>query len=241
MIGAFLNGLGILAGALFGASAKPPQSARTQYFLKSALGAFTVWFGLRLIGDNVHGNFLAGGRQLAIATLSVALGFWIGKILGLQKISNRLGRHAARLLAAAQKDPPGKSGAGLLALTILFCAAPLGILGAIVDGLANDFSLLSLKAVMDGLAMVSFIKIYRWPVALAAIPVTLFLNGLTFAVHFELLPWLQPRGLVPPLNVAAGLITCMIMLVILELRRVELVNYLPGLIIAPLLAYGWLG
>lgn len=240
MIGVFLNALGILAGALYGFTARQPLSLRTQNFFKATLGAFTVWFGLRLIAENVHGTFFTGVKQLATAGLGVVLGYWLGKILHLQKISNRLGHYAANLLAAAQKKPPGKSGDGFVAATLLFCAAPLGIVGAVTDGLSGYYFLLLLKAVMDGLAMVSFIKMFRWPVALAALPVLFFLHGLTLAVHHGVHPWLNHLGLVQPVQLAAGIITCIVALVIFEIRRVELANYLAGLVVAPLLAYWWL-
>jgi uncharacterized membrane protein YqgA involved in biofilm formation len=238
-IGAYLNALGILAGALLGLTARRPLSARTQRFFQSALGAFTVFFGLRLVVVNLHGTFFSALKQIALGLLAVLLGAWLGKLLRLQKISNRLGQHAAMRLAAAQKNPPGKSAAGFLALTILFCAAPLGILGAAADGLANDFWLLLLKAVMDGLAMVSFVKMFRWPVALVAVPVLFFLNGLTLGVRWGALPWLTAHGLVASVNVAAGLIACAVAVVIWEIRRVELNSYLPGLAVAPVLAWLW--
>jgi hypothetical protein len=83
----------------------------------------------------------------------------------------------------------------------------------------------------------SFVKQFRWPVALAAVPVLLFLNGLALAVHAFARPWLEARGLVPAVNAAAGLVICATALVVLEVRRVELANYLPALVVAPLL--GW--
>jgi uncharacterized membrane protein YqgA involved in biofilm formation len=43
--------------------------------------------------------------------------------------------------------------------------------------------------------------------------------------------------LVDPVNAAAGLIVCAIALMIFEVRRVELANFLPALAIAPLLAW----
>jgi uncharacterized membrane protein YqgA involved in biofilm formation len=231
VIGAFLNALGILLGALLGLVRRPPLSARTQNYCRSALGAFTAFCGLQLVWLNVSGSFTAVLKQLFLALLAVVLGSLLGKILGLQKISNRLGRHAAKLLAAGQ--PTG----GFTAATILFCAAPLGILGAVTDGLAGCFFPLALKAVMDGLATMSFVKQFRWPVALAAVPVLLFLNGLALAVHAFARPWLEARGLVPAVNAAAGLVICATALVVLEVRRVELANYLPALVVAPLL--GW--
>lgn len=238
-IGAFLNALGILLGALLGLAARTPLSARTQNFFKSALAAFTVFYGLRLVYENVHGTFAAGARQIFIAVLAVVLGNWLGKMLRLQKWSNRAGHYASILLAAAQKNPPGSSAAGLVAATILFCAAPLGILGAVADGLGNYFYLLLVKAVMDGLAMMSFVKLFRWPVALTAVPVFLFLNGLTLAVQLGARPWLDAHFLAGYVNLAAGLVAGSVALVILEIRRVELANYLPALVVAPLLAH-WL-
>jgi uncharacterized membrane protein YqgA involved in biofilm formation len=52
---------------------------------------------------------------------------------------------------------------GFCACTVLFWAAPLGLLGAVADGLSGYFYLLAVKAVMDGLAMTSFVKMFRWP------------------------------------------------------------------------------
>jgi uncharacterized membrane protein YqgA involved in biofilm formation len=238
--GAFLNALGILLGALFGLAARAPLAARTQDFFKSALGTFTVFYGLRLVYENIHGTFPACLKQIFLAALAVVLGHWLGKFLRLQKISNRVGQLAATLIAAAQKDPPGPAAAGLLAMTTLFCAAPLGILGAVADGLENYFYLLLVKAVMDGLAMMSFVKIFRWPAALAALPVFLFLDGLTLAVRLGAQPWLDAHFLTGPVNLATGLVACIVALVIFQVRRVELANYLPALAVAPLLAH-WLG
>ena len=122
-----------------------------------------------------------------------------------------------------------------MATTILFCAAPLGIVGAVTDGLADYFLPLALKAVMDGLAMTSFVKLFRWPVALAAVPVFAFLNLLALAIRLGVKPWLELPALLASVNAAAALIVCATALVVLGVRRVELANYLPALAVAPLL------
>lgn len=239
MIGAFLNALGILVGALFGVAFRQPISARAQHFFKAALGAFTVFYGLRLIYENVPGPFMSGLKQLLIGLLAVVLGHWLGRLVRLQTLSNRVGRFAAGFLSSAQKNPPGRAVDGVLSATILFCAAPLGFLGVVADGLAGFYYLLLLKAVMDGLAMVTFVKLFRWPAALAAVPVFLFFNGLIVALHFWVKPWLDANGLTGSVNVAAGMVVCIVPLVIFEIRRVELNSYLPAVFIAPLLSF-WL-
>ena len=236
VIGAILNALGILLGALLGLTGRGQLSVRWQNFSKSAIGGLLVLCGLQLVWLNVSGGFLSVLKQFSIAALAVALGNLLGKILRLKKISNRLGRHASALLATGQSGT-GRPAAGFIAATILFCAAPLGILGAVTDGLTGYFFPLVIKAAMDGLAMMSFVKLFRWPAALAAVPVFLFLNGISLAVHKLALPGLESSHLLHAIGAAAGFVVCPMALVALEVRRVELANYLPALAVAPPLTH----
>lgn len=236
-IGAFLNAIGILLGALFGLALRQPLSARAQDFFRCALGAATVFFGLRLVWLNVNGTFLSCTKQIFIALLALVLGNLLGKLLALQKISNRLGRFAGNAIANSKANSPRKSADGFNACAILFCAAPLGILGAVTDGLSGNFYLLAVKAVMDGLAMTSFVRMFAWPSALSAFPVFIFLGTITFAVQFYAKPFLDSHNLIYSVNAAAGFIACAVALVIFEIRKVELAHYLPALAVAPLLAW----
>jgi uncharacterized protein len=243
--GAFFNALGILIGALFGLAMLQPLSLRAQVFFRSALGAFTVFFGLQLVWLSIHGTFLPVLKQIFIAAAAVTLGFWVGRLLHLQKLSNRLGRYAGNLVVSAQSGPPRKMGDGFIACSILFCAAPLGLLGAVTDGFPTGdsgfgyFYLLVVKAVMDGLAMTGFVKVFGWPSALSAFPVFALFSGITLVCQLWAKPFLEAHGLVAPVNAAAGFIACAIALMVFEVRRVELANFLPGLVVAPLLAW-WL-
>lgn len=243
MTGAFINALGILIGGLLGLAMLQPLSLRTQVFFRSALGAGVIFFGLQLVWLSVNGTILSVARQLFIAVLAITLGFWTGKLLHLQKLSNRLGRYAGSLVTAAQSDAPRKISGGFTACVILFCAAPLGLLGAVTDGLPSGdsqtgyFWLLAVKAVMDGLAMTGFVKVFGWPSALSAFPVFALLGGITLACQLWAKPLLAAHGLVDPVNATAGLIACAIALMIFEVRRVELANFLPALAVAPLLAW----
>ncbi len=72
---------------------------------------------------------------------------------------------------------------------------------------------------------------------MSAFPVFAFLGAVTFACQTYALPWLEPRGLIDPIHAATGLITCAVALVIFEIRKVELANYLPALVIAPLFVW----
>ena len=239
MTGAFLNALGILLGALLGVARREPLRLRTQKSYQSALAAATAFCGLQLIWLNLSGNFSTVVKQLFITVLAIVLGSQLGKILGLQKISNRLGRHASHLLTRAGENPTAGSADGFWAATILFCAAPMGLIGALTDGLGDSFFPLAIKGVMDGLAMASFVKTLRWPIALSVLPVFCFLSGLTWLAQHHLTAGLTNPALMHSFNAAAGLILCAITLLILQVRRVDIANYLPALVLAPLLTH-WL-
>jgi len=236
-IGATLNAGGILLGAFFGLALRRPMSSPAQLMLRNVLGALALLVGFWLVWLGINGPFPSCVGQFFIALLAVVLGNLLGKVLALQKMSNRLGREAAGLIAAAQKGSAQKALAGFNACTILFCVAPLGIIGAIDDGVSGFYWLLAVKAVMDAMAMTTFVKMFRWPVVLSAIPVFLWLSLVTLACRLYITPLLQSPALADSLIVASGLVTFAIAIVIFEVRKVELANYLPALALAPLLTW----
>ena len=245
MTGTILNAAGIVIGAMVGLLRKTPLSRTNEVFFRRALGVFTVFFGLQLTWRSVNGSALQCLGQLGIVLLSLVLGRLAGKLLQLQKTSNRLGQFAVKRIAAATPDNPNRFSDGFNACAVLFCAAPLGILGAICDGLVvhgmdtDYFYPLAVKAVMDGLAAMSFVAIFGWSVLLSAIPVLVFQGSITLLTTRFIQPFLHAHSLVDPLNATAGLLIFCVALVIFEIRRIELTDYLPSLAFAPLLAH-WL-
>ena len=237
MTGAFFNALGILFGGLLGLALRRPMALSLQIFLRSALGASTVFSGLCLVWSSVSGSFLSALKEICVAVLAVTIGSLLGKLLGLQKLSNHLGRYAGRIINAGQTGAPRKVSDGFKACAVLFCAAPLGLIGAVADGLSGYFYLLAVKAVMDGFATLGLVKNFGWPTALSAFPVLLFLGAITTLCQFYARPWLELHGLIGSVNIVAGLIACAVAVVIFEVRKVELANYLPALALAPLLAW----
>jgi uncharacterized membrane protein YqgA involved in biofilm formation len=162
-----------------------------------------------------------------------------GRLLRLQKMSNRLGRHAREQIVAANPSAACGLSDGFQTCAALFCAAPLAILGSVQDGLSGYYYPLAVKAVMDGLATMGFVWIFGWGVMLAALPVLAFQGTITLACAQFLKPVLETHSLVDSVNAAGGLLVFCVALVILELKRIELADYLPSLAFAPLLAWVW--
>lgn len=159
-------------------------------------------------------------------------------MLRLQKLSNRLGQSARRVIESIRPADPHRFSHGLNTCAVLFCAAPLGIVGAIQDGLPVEsgglgyFYPLALKALMDGLAMTGFVRMFGWGAMVSALPVFVFQGTITMACHIYLEPFLRGHGLLESVNAVGGLVVCTVGVVIFEIRRVELADYLPSLAVA---------
>jgi hypothetical protein len=52
-------------------------------------------------------------------------------------------------------------------------------------------------------------------------------------------PLLREQGLVDPVNAVGGLLVFCVALIILELKKIELTDYLPSLAFAPLITWLW--
>jgi uncharacterized membrane protein YqgA involved in biofilm formation len=237
MIGTALNVAGILIGGLAGLARRKPLSPATESFLKVGLGVFTVFYGLRLTWISVSGTFLQILKQLLIAVLALMLGKVAGRLLHLQKMSNRLGRQARERMAASKPADPRQLSEGFQTCAALFCAAPLAILGSVQDGLSGYYYPLAVKAVMDGLATMGFISLFGWGVMVTALPVLVFQGTITLVCAQYFRPLLETYYLVDSVNAAGGLLVFSVALVILQLKKMELADYLPSLAFAPLLAW----
>lgn len=240
MIGTFLNVAGIVLGAVLGLVKKKPFSAPNQLFFKVALGAFTVFFGLQLAWRSLKGSALDMFKQLGIVILALILGRLMGRWLHLQKTSNRLGQFARDRMASAQPEDPQRFTNGFLVCAALFCAAPIGILGAIHDGLSGYYEPLAVKMVMEGLAAMSFVSMFGWGVMFSAVPVLVCQGTISLVCARFLRPWLEAHGLVNSVNLTGGLLIFCVALIILEIKKIEVTDYLPSLVFAPLLTWWWL-
>lgn len=240
MLGTILNVAAIVVGGFAGLLAKKQPSASSQNYFKVVLGALTVWFGLRLTWLSVNGSFGHVVKQLTIVLLSLMLGNLLGKLLRLQKLSNRLGQLARDRMARARPDDPQRFTDGFVVCASLFCAAPLGILGAIHNGLLADyFYPLAIKSVMDGMAAMAFAAMFGWGVILSAVPVLVFQGTITLVCAHSLAPFLEARHLGDSVNATGGLLIFCVSLLIFEVRKVHVTDYLPSLFFAPLLTW-WL-
>ena len=240
MIGTLLNAGAIALGAIVGLATKLELAPRRQQQIRVLLGVATSWFGLKLLWTGLtSGSSSFSAKlffyQLIVVLISMVAGHAIGKAAGIQALLNRIGQTAkTKLETAASKRSASSAGDGFIAASLLFCASPLGIVGALEDGLLNFFWPLAIKAVMDCLAALSFARMFGWTAILSAVPVAAFLSGWTLLGAWAQ-SWLLGQGLIGVVHASAGLTITYVALVIFEVKKVEIGNYLPALVVAPAL------
>lgn len=238
MLGTILNAAGILIGGIIGLMITRQPAPTTQLALKVMMGFGAVFIGLRLTWLSLSGSFQQIFKQVVIVLLALILGKLAGRFLRLQKASNRLGQYARARVAQTKPGDPQRFSDGFNTCALLFCAGPLAVIGAVPDGLSGNWQPLAIKAVMDGLATMGFISIFGWGSMLSALPVFAYQGTITLCVQ-HLGPFLREHALLNSVNATGGLLVFCVALVILELKKIELADYLPSLAFAPLITWLW--
>jgi uncharacterized protein len=235
MIGAVINSAGIVAGGICALAVKKSLPARYQLVLKIGLGASTVWFGLKLTWRSLNGTVGQMSKELCLVLLAMVLGKLAGRALRLQEFSNSIGQYAARSLAAP--DPQKRFSDGFLVATALFCAGPLAILASVQEGLDTFSPVFLVKAGTDGLATMAFCATFGWGALVSAIPVLAFQALLIRCVEAldAMLRHQPPSFLIDSITATNGLLIFCVALIILEIKKVRVAEYLPSLVLAPLL------
>ena len=117
--------------------------------------------------------------------------------------------------------------------SIVFCVGPLTILGSLDNGLRGDITLLATKSLLDGVGSVAFAAAMGVGVYLSILTILIVQGGIALAA-FLLADFFDPVTILV-LTSLAGIILIGVGLRLLELKQVRLANFLPGLIVAPLL------
>jgi hypothetical protein len=221
MTGTLINVGTVLAGGTAGLFLHRALPERFQRIVLHGLGLITILLGLQMALKTANifivlGSLLLGGL----------LGEWC-------RLHDRLDALGNWLESKFKRHEHDRFSEGFVTTSLLFCIGPMAILGSIEDGLRGDYKTLAIKAMMDGFAAMAFAAELGWGVLFSAASVLVYQGGITLAA--APLQRVLTDAMITEMTATGGLMIVGIGLMLLEIKRLPLANYLPGLIIAPLL------
>ena len=107
------------------------------------------------------------------------------------------------------------------------------IMGALQDGLSGDYQLLAVKSALDGFASLAFAAGLGPGVLFAALTVLIFQGGISLGSGY--FRGQLSEAMIGEMTAAGGLMVLGIGFVILGVSNPRVANFLPALLIAPII------
>ena len=227
MTGTVLNSATIFIGAAAGLFLRRKLSKTFEDRMLQAMGIFTLALGFSM--------FLKTSAPL-IALVSLVAGGALGTWWGLTGHLNRLGEAVKSLIRRTGLPVNAQFTEGFVTASILFCVGPMTILGSLNDGLRGDYELLAIKSAMDFVAAFSLAATLGWGVMVSALTVLVMEGGITLSASW-LSPVLSNDRVVADLSGLGGLIIIIIGFKLVGLGKWEPADFLPALVLAPLVTW----
>jgi uncharacterized protein len=123
---------------------------------------------------------------------------------------------------------------GLVTAFLLFCMGSMTVLGAIEEGMGGRPNLLAAKSVLDGFASLALASSLGIGVLFSVIPLFIYQGGLTLLAGS--LQAVMSDVVVNEISAAGGLILIGLGITILEIKQLKVLNMLPALAYAGVLA-----
>jgi len=229
--GALLNTLAVAVGSLLGLLIGSRLSDRIQSSVMAGLGLTTLYVGISNV--SATGNII-------IPLISLLVGVIIGELLNIEGALERFGGWLRdRLGRAGQSEDEAAERArfinGFVTASLIFCVGPLTLVGSIQDGmgLASGFQQIAIKSALDFFAAMAFAASLGVGVLFSVITVLLVQGGLS--IVGALAGTVMTTPMINEMTAVGGIMILGIGLILLDIKRVRVANFLPALIIAPLL------
>jgi uncharacterized protein len=246
MTGTIINVIAILLGGTLGVLLGARLPERLRQTVMGGLGLFVLAIGIQM--------FLKTQNSLVVLG-SLLMGILLGEWWQVEEGIRRLGRWLeARVmprqpLTASEDALPGLSGdpsvskpvtnqerfiRGFFTASLLFLIGPIAILGSIQDGISGDYQLLVVKSILDGFASVAFASSLGVGVLFSALPILVYQGGISMLAT-QIQP-LVSEAMMTEMTATGGVLLMAIAVSnLLEIRPLRAGNFLPALLIAPLL------
>lgn len=256
MGGTILNVITVAIGSIIGMFLGNRLPERIQQSVITGLGIVTLVVGVS--NAQTSGNII-------IPLISLALGAILGEILRIDLALDRFAGWLQTRLAGGTSSSEETVGArqassnssdtspqsasspasildarqrfitGFVTASLVFCIGPLTFLGSIQDGmgLPIGFQQLAIKSTLDGFAAMAFASSFGLGVLFSILTVFFLQGGL--ALLGSVAGEFMSAMMITEMTAVGGLLLIGLALILLDIKRPRMANFLPALVIAPLI------
>jgi len=237
MWGTILNAFTVLTGSSAGLLIGNRLPERIRESVITGLGLVTMYVGISNAGET---------ENVIVPLLSLVLGVIVGELLRLDVrlerfagwLQARIGRRTGSKPAAEGTGPDSRQRfiEGFVTASLVFCVGPLTFVGSIQDGmgLASGFDQLAIKSTLDFFSSMAFAASLGIGVLFSVFTVLGVQGGL--AILGALAGEFMTDPMINEMTAVGGLILIGLSLVLLDVKKPRMANFLPGLLFAPILA-----
>jgi uncharacterized membrane protein YqgA involved in biofilm formation len=235
-LGTAVNVLTVLIGSTVGVFLGHRIPQRIRDLITDGLGLVTLLIaGLSMtaVGDDAWTSAVGENAKVLIVLGSVVIGGLIGGAFRVESRLESFGGWIRDRLGASASPERRRFIEGFVDSSMVFCVGPLTILGSLSEGLGNGSDQLLLKASLDGFASIAFAASFGWGVAASAVSVLVIQGSIT--VLGLAIGDVLPDAQVAAITATGGILLVGVALRLLNLKRVSVGDFLPALLVAPLL------
>lgn len=223
--GTIVNAIAIVIGGLLGM-----MLPRISEGIKS-----TVMQGLGLAITVLGITMALKSNQIVLVIMSVVIGGIIGELLRIEYRLEQLGDWLQALLRKGSSDHPTSSiSQGFVTCTLVYCIGAMAILGPLDGGLRHNHDILYTKSLLDGFLSIIFASTLGIGVIFSAVSVFVMQGGIALAATFIAMAFSQASldAMIVQITAVGGVLVIGVGLNILQIKKVNVANMLPALVIA---------
>lgn len=216
MLGTITNTCAILVGTTIGCLLKSGIKQKYEDSLYIAMGLAALGIGL----ENVINN-LPKSKYPVLFIVSLALGAVLGNWLDLNEHYNNVIKRFG-----------GKSstGQGIATGILLYCIGALSIVGPVMAAVKGDQTMLFTNATLDFVSSIIFGASFGWGMLVCA-PVLFCWQGGIYLVAKYLSASFFSSSLITEISIVGGFLITITGIVLLKLRDIKTLNFLPSLLV----------
>lgn len=225
MIGVLVNTATVLIGSLIGLLFKRGIPKKVTDAVMLGIGLCTLYIGI---------SGALKGENTLILIGSIVLGAIIGTAIDIDKRLNALGELIGRRFKKADGGTVSVA-EGFVTASLLFCIGAMTIVGSLDAGLTGDNRTIFIKSLLDLVSAIVLSVSLGVGVIFSAAFVLLFQGALVLLAQY-LAPVLTTSA-INELTCAGSLIIVALGLNIIGVTKIKVANYLPAIVIAPLIVW----